>query len=612
MSHKSILACGLCGAFFFSGSLLLAGQAQEDPGQKALAQFSPGVLSVVVYDKDKKEIGKGSAMALTQEIAAVNYHLISLGMSAAAFNSKKKDVDVLGVIAVDKTLDLALIKIDGKVAPLIPSGAPLAEGQKILVMGANETGDIVVYGGALRGLLDLGNGVKVAEASVTVPDQFGGAAVLTEDGKLIGMMVIGERHLRFIVPIAAVAALNKSGKNMPWKARIPEDYMGTIEGAWLAGRIYKFADDTLNAQRSLEKVLNIQPANLEAWVLMADVYNRQRDYSNAMSAFNKVIELDPNNAAAYIGLGDIQIRMQKPQDAARNLEKALVLDPSKNEARMFLGNAYEDAREWVKAADAYEKYLASNPANSWTIYQRLGMCRLEADQFDQAAAALNEAFKAQPQDQSIAYKLAQAYERGGKLAEAEDTYKKLAELSPKEAAAWYQNILVMYDKTSNSAKAVETVKKLIDLAPQNELWPYTLGSQYIKMQKYADAIGAFKKAVEIKANYDWAWFQIGYCYYVQKMYAEALPNFQKNVEIVPNQSTGYLYIGMCYMQLKQFAKALDPMKKATELKPDDAQALFNLGVIYLNLKDKFSAREVVNKLQAIDVSLAAKLRGYIK
>jgi Flp pilus assembly protein TadD len=96
------------------------------------------------------------------------------------------------------------------------------------------------------------------------------------------------------------------------------------------------------------------------------------------------------------------------------------------------------------------------------------------------------------------------------------------------------------------------------------------------------------------------------------MYAEALPNFQKNVEIVPNQSTGYLYIGMCYMQLKQFAKALDPMKKATELKPDDAQALFNLGVIYLNLKDKFSAREVVNKLQAIDVSLAAKLRGYIK
>jgi tetratricopeptide (TPR) repeat protein len=615
MSNKSILACVLCGAFLFSGSLLSAQQAPEDPGQKALTQFSPGVLNVVVYDKDakdKKELAKGSAIVLTKEIAAVNYHLISLGNYAVAFNFKKKEVDVLGVIAVDKAHDLALIKIDGKVEPLVPAAAPLAEGQKVLVLGANETGDIIVSGGSLRSLLDLGDGVKIADASVAVPDTFGGAPVLTEDGKLVGMMVIGERRLRFVAPIAAVSALNKAGKFTTWKAWIPEDYTSSIEMAWLAGRVYKWMDEALNAQRNLEKVTKAQPANLEAWILLADVYNRQRDYANALIAFKKIIELDPNNSAAYLGLGDIQVRMQKPLDAAQNLEKALALDPSKNEAKMFLGNAYEDAREWVKAADAYEKYLAGNPANAWTIYQRMGMCRLEAQQFDQAAAALSEALKSKPQDQSIAYKLAQAYERGGKLGEAEDTYKKLVELSPKDAPLYYQNILAMYDKSGNSAKAVDIAKKLIEIAPQNEQWPYTLGSQYIKMQKYPEAIAAFKKAIEIKPNYDWAWFQIGYCYYVQKLYAEALPNFQKNVEIVPDHFYGYTYIGMCYMQTKQFAKALDSMKKATELKPDDGQALFNLGVIYLNLKDKFSAQEMAKKLQSIDSGLAAKLRGYIK
>ncbi len=612
MSYKSILACGLCGAFLFSGSLLLAGQAQEDPGQKVLTQFSPGVLSVVVYDKDKKEIGKGSALVLTPEIAAVNYHLISLGINAAAFNFKKKDVDVLGVIVVDKSLDLALIKIDGKVTPLVPAAAPLAEGQKILVLGANETGDIVVSGGALRGLLDLGNGVKVAEASVAVPDQFGGAPVLTEDGKLIGMMVIGERRLRFVVPIAAVAALNKAGKITPWKARIPEDYMGTIEGAWLAGRVFKFSDDTLNAQRSLEKVVNLQPSNLEAWILLADVYNRQRDYGNAVSAFNKVIELDPNNAAAYAGLGDIQIRMQKPQEAARNLEKALSLNPAANEAKMFLGNAYEDAREWVKAADAYEKYLATNPPNAWTIYQRLGMCRLEVEQFDQAAAALSEALKAQPQDQSIAYKLAQAYERGGKLAEAEDTYLKLAAMSPKDAANYDGAVFNMYDKAGNTSKAIEAAKRMIELNPKDEKFLYNLGYTYTKAQKYTEAVEWFKKAAEAKPNWEMSWFQIGYSYYMLKEYKEAVPFFQKNVTIMPDNFYGWLYIGMCNMQIKQFAAALEPIKKATELKPDDGTALFNLGIIYLNLKDKFSAKEVANKLQAVDANLAAKLRSYIK
>ena len=612
MSHKSVLAFVLCGAFLFSGAMLRAGQAQEDPGQKALTQFSPGVLSVVVYDMDKKEIAKGSAVVLTKEIAAVSYHMISLGQSAVGFNYKKKEVDILGVIAVDKTLDLALIKIDGKVEPLVPASVPLTEGLKILVIGANENGEIIVSGGVLRALLDLGNGIKVADASVAVPDPFNGGPVLTEDGKLIGMMVIGERRLRFVVPIAAVAALNKSGKLTIWKTWIPEDYMGTIEGAWLAGRIYKWMDEALNAQRNLEKVTKAQPANLEAWVLLADVYNRQRDYGNALTAFKKIIELDPNNAAAYIGLGDIQIRMQKPQEAAQNLEKALALDPSKNEAKMFLGTAYEDAREWVKAADAYEKYLAGNPANAWTIYQRLGMCRKEAGQFDQAAAAFVEALKSQPQDQSLQYKLAQSYDLGGKLNEAEAAYKKLAEMSPKDAVTYHRNIMAMYDKANNPTKAIEAAKKVVELDPQNEQYIYNVGLMYQKLQKYPEAIESYKKVLTIKPQYDLALFQAGYCYYMIKNYTEALPFFLKDVEVMPDNSYGFLYIGMCYMQLKQYAKAMDPMKKASELKPEDGTALFNLGIVYLNLKDKFSAKEVANKLQAIDANLAAKLRSYIK
>ena len=615
MTHKSILACALCGAFFFSGSLLSAQQAPEDPGQKALTQFSPGILNVIVYDKDakdKKELAKGSAIVLTKEIAAVNYHLISLGNYAEAFNFKKKDVDVLGVIAVDKVHDLALIKIDGKVEPLVPASVPLAEGQKVLVLGANENGDFIVSGGALRTLLDLGDGVKIAEASVSVPDTFSGAPVLTEDGKLIGMMVIGERRLRFVAPIAAVSALNKSGKFAAWKAWIPEDYMSSIDAAWLAGRVYKWMDEALNAQRNLEKVTKAQPANLEAWVLLADVYNRQRDYANALTAFKKVIELDPNNAAAYLGLGDIQIRMQKPLDAAQNLEKALALDPSKNEAKMFLGNAYEDAREWVKASEAYEKYLAVHPVDAWRIYLRLGMCRLEAQQFDLAAAALNEAFKAQPQDQSIVYKLAQAYERGGKLAEAEAAYLKLIELSPKDAANYNGAIFSMYDKAGNTAKAVEAAKRLIEANPKDEKFLYNLGYTYTKAQKYPEAIEWFKKAAEAKPDWEMSWFQIGYSYYMLKDYKDAVPFFQKNVAIMPDNFYGWLYIGMCHMQSKQFAAALEPMKKATELKPEDGTALFNLGIIYLNLKSRFDALEVVKKLQTVDANLAAKLRGYIK
>ncbi len=611
MKHKPLVIV-LCTALCLGAAMALPAAGQEDPAVKRLEESGPGVLALVVYDKDKKEIARGSAISLAKDLAVTNYHLVSGAASVVGFNNKKKEVDVEGILAVNKALDLALVRIKGRTTPLVPAPEALAKGKKFLTLGSNESGEIVVSSGEIREMRDLGAGLMVGEASVAVPDAFAGGPVFGEDGKLIGLLTVLDRRLRFVVPAAAFAALNRSAALQAFTARTPEDYLASFEGAWLAGRLYNWSDETLNAQRSLERVTKAQPSNLEAWSLLSSVYNKQRDYANAVTAFRKVIELDPQNVGAYMGLGDILVRMQKPLEAAPNLEKALALDPSRKEAWMFLGNAYQDAREWAKAAEAYEKYLAAGPANAWTIYKSLGDCRIETNEFDKAAAAFGEALKAQPEDQNLAYRQAQAYERGGKLELAEAGYAKLATMSAKDAVGYYQRILSMYDKANNPAKAVEAAKKLIELNPKDEQSFYNLGFMYQKMQNYPEAIAAFRKAIEVKPAYDMAWFQIGYCYYMQKNYAEAAKAFQKNVEIVSDNFYGYLYIGMCHMQTKQFSLAMDPMKKAVDLKPDDGTALFNLGIIYLNLRDKYSAQDVAKKLQAIDANLAAKLRSYIK
>ncbi len=587
--------------------------AAEDPVQKLTAQAGPGVLALVVYDKDKKEIARGSAVVLAKDLAVANYHTVSAAAAVTAFNAKKKEVDVLGIVAVDKARDLVLLKIDGKVQPLVPAAEAFREGLKILALGGNESGAITASNGALRGTFDLGQGTQAADVSLSIPDGFAGGGVFTEDGKLIGVLVAPERRLKLILPIAAASALAPSAKPQPFKTWTPEDYAATAEGAWLIGRMATWLDETLTAQRNLEKVTRLQSGNLEAWVLLASVYARQRDLANSSAAYKKIIELDPQNSAAYFGLGEAQVRLQKPQDAVLNLEKALALDPSRTEALMFLGNAYQDAREWTKAADAYEKYLATGRAQDPALIARsLGDCRMEANEFDKAAAAYGEAAKTKPDDLYLAYKQGQAYERGGKLEQAETIYKMLAEKSPKDAINYYRGIMAMYDKVNNSVKAIEAAKKVVELNPKDEQALYNLGFLHQKVQNYGEAIAAFRQAIEVKPDYDFAWFQIGYCYYVQKKYTEALKPFQKNVELVPDHFYGWMYIGMCYMQNKQYVQAMDPMKKASDLKPDDGTALFNLGIIYLNLRDKYSAQEVAKKLQGIDANLAAKLKGYIK
>jgi len=613
MKAKTVLSIALCFALLLSASSL---PAQTTPAAQLLAQSGNGVLTLVIFDKDKKEIGRGAAVVLSETTAVTAFHLVCKAADIKALNFKKKKVDVEGLLAVDKALDLALLRIDGKAA-VLPTGAALSPDLAIVALGANKMGDVVASEGKIKRLFDLAPDVKVADSTLVVLDEFDGGAILDATGKLVGLLNIFDMRLRFIVPASALASM-KPGTLVPFKSRAPEDYRESIDAAWLAGRMYMWLDIGRSAANNLDKVTRAQPTNVEAWKYLAAVYENQRDYEKAVAVYETLTKLDPQNAAAFAGIGRILSRMRKNYEdtsnlgkAAENLEAALRIDPTLVAAYQDLGNCYEGLREWAKAGDAYEKYLASNPNNPGQAYKMLGNVRREAGQFEAAAAAYAEVVKINPEDAYQNYQLAQMLEKAKKYDEAEAAYIRTGEIS-KEPGKYMPNIVAMYDGAQLSDKAIAACKKMIELSPDNEQSYYNLGMQYQKIQKNADAIAAFQKAVEIKPTFDYAWFQIGSCYYGLKNYAKAAEAFQKNTELVPDQIYGWMYLGMSQMQLKQFSAAHDAMKKAVDLKPENTDALFNLGVIYLNLHDKFSAQEIVKKLQGLDPTKAAKLKSYIK
>ena len=613
MMFKKAKALILCIAVLGTSAAVFAQAPAPTEQDKVLSLTNMGVIQVIVSNKDKQEIGRGTALVLTPKLAATSYHLVSLAAGAAGLNAKKKDVDVDGIMGVDKALDLALIQIDGKVAPLaVGDFASLVPGKKFYVVAANEAGDVVISEATVRNVHDLGGGVKIADTAANLADAITGGAAVDETGKVLGLVQVIEKRLRLIVPLSAVNAIPKAKKVTAWKAWTPEDYFVTPESNWFLGRLYAWSDEAYNAQRNLEKVVKAQPANLEAWTLLAKGYDGMRDYQNAVPAYKKVIELNPQAADAYLGLGQIQARMQRSAEAVDALQKALALNPGAKEAYLALGEAYESARDFAKAGDAYEKYIAAGPADPLMAYQRLGSARTNAEQFDKAAAALAEAQKLQPSDLSILSNLAQAYQKAGKLEEAEATYKKLAEVNPDKADNYYSWILKLYSDAQKPDKAIEAAKKIVELKPKDEQAVYNLGYMYLQTQKYQDALDAFNKALTLKPNYDLAYFQLGVCYYSMKKYADALIPFKKVIDIDPSNGYAWLYIGINNLLLKRFDAALEPLKKTVELQPDNANAWYNLGICYLNLHDNYSARDVAKKLQAIDPAKAKQLQSFIK
>jgi tetratricopeptide (TPR) repeat protein len=599
-----LIAISVAGTFLFS---------QTEDAAKLFDQNRDSVLSLYVYGPNKELTAKGVGFGLNEDVIVTTYHLISQADAVEGVNYKGKKMKLDGILSVDKNLDVVLLKVKGKVGALpLGNSDQLNQGDRIFALGANETGELTISEGTVRYILKLSPTQPLIESSLSIPEGFNGGPLLNLNGQAVGLILVLERAARVGIPANSWASLPKTGKVTAFKDWPKEDYLAGFEGAFLAGRIFSLLDDLGNAKKYLERAVKLNPSTLEAYALLASVYSKQRDYTAAVSAFNRVIELDPNRASAYFGLGDIYFRTQRWSEAVATLERGLALDSSNKEVLFTVGNAYEELKDFAKAAEAYERYLSAKPQDPWTGYLRLGICRMELGQYDQAVAALEEAQKIKPQDVAVNYRLAQAYEKAGQLEKAQAVYENLAALNPNEAATYYGRIVIMYDAAGRYEQAIEASKKVIELNPKSEIAVFNLGIMYLKLDRCDEAIATFKEALAIRPDYDSAYYNIGMCYSKQKKWKESIDAFKNFVALVPDNADAWLNIGVGYMQLKDFDGALEPLKKCVELRPDYGVALYNLAIVYLNLKDNFSARDVYKTLVTVDPALAEKLKKFLR
>ncbi len=592
--------------------------AQTEEANAIIGKAGSSVLALVSYGADKAEILKGSAFALGEDVVVTNYHVVSQAFDVEALNIKGKKAKFDGLMGLDKGHDIALLKFKGKLTAL-PVGSidNLAAGARIFALGSNGEGQIVISEGSFRRIVDLGPAGKIFEVNIpSCPEQFRGGPLLDVNGQLLGMLFVGDRGLKFGLPVATIASVARTGKVDPFKSQTPAAYFETVEGNSFAGRAALALDEQMTARLHLEKAVKLNPSDLGTLMMLADIYSKQRDYTEAASAFKKATEADPNRADAFYGLGTILYKQTKYKEAADALEKATALGYSGKEALFDLGGAYEAIPDFPKAAAAYEKYLAMGPADAWNAQLRLGVCRTNTGEYDAAIAALREAEKAQPKDPKDALKirdaLASAYAKAGKLEDAEAVYTAMAQLSPADAVGFYRRTFQMYDSAGRFDKAVVPLKKIIELDPKNETNPYWLGMTYFRAKDYENAVAAFKQSLAIKPDFSQAWGQIGAAYLNAKKYREAAEAYKEYAKLAPEDPSGWLNIGVAYNQAKDYEAALEPLKKCVELKPDDPYALVNLAIVYINLKDNYSAKEIYNKLLTLDPSLAEKIKKYIR
>jgi tetratricopeptide (TPR) repeat protein len=587
--------------------------AQSEGEASALEKHKESVIAYMSLGKEKEILAKGTGFIIGKETMVTTYSLISQADKVEGLNVKGKKVKIEGIFGVDKNNNIALLKAKSK-SPGLPKGDPFSAGQgnTIFAVGSNDTGQIQVVEGTLTKVTEFAPNKRILEIALEAPDTFNGAPVLNNDGQVLGILIFLGLRTKFVLPINVVDAVSKKSSHTKFKDWSAEDYDDTLEGAYLAGRIFAAMGRNSQAEKYLKKVLNVKPDELEIHLMLSSIYLGQRNYTSATATLKKIIEIDPNLDKAHFGLGEVFIKMRKWDEAISPLEKAVTMNPEHKEAYFLIGTAHQELKDYDKAAGAYNQYINSNPASTGDAYYNLGLCQMELSQFDQASTSLAKALEEKPQDSQVSNKLAEAYQKSGQLDNAAEVYMSLAESNPNDAKFYYSTIIRMFDEAGMTDKAIATLQKMIELNPQDADAIYNLGYMYVKLERWDESIATFNRALEMRPDFTYAYLQLGYVYTKLKKFSEGVKVYKKLVEIDPKNGDGWMSIGVCYMQIKQFAPAVAPLKKAIELRPDNGTAYYNLGIAFLNLQDWEAARNIHKQLVDVDPALAQKLQKFLR
>ena len=183
-----------------------------------------------------------------------------------------------------------------------------------------------------------------------------------------------------------------------------------------------------DALATLDKVLQRDPQNAEAFYMAGRVALDKGDTTNAIGSLQKSVKINADNADAWFFLGRIYSSRNNPV-AVQYFDNALRVDSSYLEAQEFKAVFYKRRGDFDKAFQIYRDLLLRDPDYA-NAYFDMGVIYLEMDSLSKAYDNFNIATKVDPIFVKAYYYRGIASEKLGNLEAALADYKQANGMSP--------------------------------------------------------------------------------------------------------------------------------------------------------------------------------------
>ncbi|HLP94877.1 MAG TPA: tetratricopeptide repeat protein [Saprospiraceae bacterium] len=183
-----------------------------------------------------------------------------------------------------------------------------------------------------------------------------------------------------------------------------------------------------DALATLDKILQRDPQNAEAFYMAGRVALDKGDTTNAIASLQKSVKIDAENADAWFFLGRIFGNRNNPL-AVQYFDNALRVDSTYLEAQEFKAVYYKKKGDYDKAFSIYRDLLLRDPDYA-NAYFDMGIIYLELDSLSKAYDNFNIATKVDPIFVKAYYYRGVASEKMGNKEAALADYKQASGMAP--------------------------------------------------------------------------------------------------------------------------------------------------------------------------------------
>jgi tetratricopeptide (TPR) repeat protein len=278
-----------------------------------------------------------------------------------------------------------------------------------------------------------------------------------------------------------------------------------IARAWMnEGR----SSDLPQAVAFLDEALRLAPEAPVLHSARARALERMGDVVGATDAYETALRLDPNYT--YVRRRLIRLALASENYASAGAYLAWLLDSAGDDPEhQLLAGLVEGRRGNAEGARArYRESLRLADGDYPEAWFNLGLLEMEADRYDEAIAAYEQALRVRPDYGEAANNLALAQAAAGRPEEAERTYRALLERDPEYLAGW-RNLASLIADQARYDDAIACYTRALALDPAAPKTLLALGVVYSKADRTEQALAMYRRLVSVDPRYVAGWYNLG-------------------------------------------------------------------------------------------------------